>query len=89
MKPYFKNKYYVVEDLYIHHQGPYLREINKNKYYRIYNIHGSTTRYHILQGDEYEIEKSFHIDKRAFEKLFFTMKEIRKIKLSKINENNI
>jgi len=88
MKPYFNNKYYVVEDLYIHHQGPYLREINKNKYYRIYNIHGSTTRYHILEGDNYMIEKSFHIDKRAFEKLFFKIQEIRKEKLKRLNKEN-
>jgi hypothetical protein len=38
------------------------------------------------KGEIFKIEKSFHINKKKFEKLFFTIQQIRKEKLIKLKK---
>lgn len=85
MKPYYNTKYYVLKNSLYPNEYYGLKVFDKNKYYRIYNIHGSGTRYNIIEGDIKNSENSFHIWKNEFDELFYTEQEIRKIKLEKIN----
>jgi hypothetical protein len=86
MKPYYNTKYYVIESTFYPNENYGLKVFDKSKYYRIYNIHNSGNRYNIIEGDIKNSENSFHIDKTAFNELFFTIYELRKIKLNKLND---
>jgi hypothetical protein len=92
----FNEKYYVAENINIldniilsNRSG--IKIFDKNKYYKIYHIHGSGTIYTIIEGDKLKEnrENLFNIKKVDFRKYFFKIHEIRKQKLQNLNESNL